>query len=115
MSVAAIIVAAGEGRRFGGSVPKTYLPLAGRPMILRTLERCFAARSIDDIIVVVGDSELSRCEELIRRDAAFQNRSNIASRDSAAAPVCSSGCETMADVVLRRRGADPCLRRGQCR
>jgi 2-C-methyl-D-erythritol 4-phosphate cytidylyltransferase len=75
MSVAAIIVAAGEGRRFGGSVPKTYLPLAGRPMIMRTLERCFAARSIGDIIVVVGDSELSRCEELIRSDAAFQNRS----------------------------------------
>jgi 2-C-methyl-D-erythritol 4-phosphate cytidylyltransferase len=41
MHVTAIIVAAGAGRRIGGPSTKTYLPVAGRPLILRTLDRIF--------------------------------------------------------------------------
>ena len=34
--------AAGRGTRVGGGLPKQYLPLAGRPLILHTLERLAA-------------------------------------------------------------------------
>lgn len=37
--VALILPMAGRGTRFGGPTPKPYLPLAGRPVFLRTLER----------------------------------------------------------------------------
>src|SRR5690242_12504060 len=71
MSVAAIIVAAGEGRRLPGALPKPYLPIAGRPMILRTLDRCLAAKTIHHVIVVVAEAEFARCEQLLRSDPAL--------------------------------------------
>ena len=36
--VAAIIPAAGEGRRMGGTVPKQFLQIGGREILARTLE-----------------------------------------------------------------------------
>lgn len=37
--VAMLLLAAGRGTRFGGPVPKAYLPLCGRPVLLRSAER----------------------------------------------------------------------------
>lgn len=34
-----IIVAGGKGLRMGGSIPKQFLPVAGRPILMRTIER----------------------------------------------------------------------------
>ena len=39
MKKAVIIVAAGSGSRMGGEMPKQYLQLQGRPLIVHTLER----------------------------------------------------------------------------
>jgi 2-C-methyl-D-erythritol 4-phosphate cytidylyltransferase len=39
MKRAVILVAAGSGSRMGGHVPKQYLELAGKPLIIHTLER----------------------------------------------------------------------------
>ena len=39
MKKAVIIVAAGSGSRMGGEMPKQYLQLLGRPLIVHTLER----------------------------------------------------------------------------
>ena len=39
MKRAVIIVAAGSGSRMGGQIPKQYLKLAGKPLILHTLEK----------------------------------------------------------------------------
>lgn len=36
---AVIIVAGGKGRRMGGDVPKQFLPLEGRPVLMRTIDR----------------------------------------------------------------------------
>lgn len=36
---AAIIVAGGKGRRMEGDVPKQFLPLEGRPVLMRTIDR----------------------------------------------------------------------------
>ncbi len=36
-TTAALVVGAGEGRRFGSEVPKQYLPLAGEPVMRRSL------------------------------------------------------------------------------
>jgi 2-C-methyl-D-erythritol 4-phosphate cytidylyltransferase len=41
MKVTAINVAAGEGQRKGGAISKTIIPVAGRPLVLRTHERFF--------------------------------------------------------------------------
>lgn len=47
----AIILAGGTGSRMQQSVPKQFLALAGKPMILHTLERLERIDEIDEIIV----------------------------------------------------------------
>lgn len=50
--VSAILLAGGSGSRMQQSVPKQFLPLAGRPMILHTLERFEKIKEIDEVVVV---------------------------------------------------------------
>jgi len=49
-----VVPAAGRGARFGGSIPKQYLPLAGKPLILHTLERLAAHPRITGLMVVLA-------------------------------------------------------------
>jgi 2-C-methyl-D-erythritol 4-phosphate cytidylyltransferase len=73
--VTALIVGAGEGRRLGGDVPKAYIAIGGRPMVLRTLDRFFSAQTIEQLILVVAARDLTRCEAMLRADAALSRRS----------------------------------------
>lgn len=41
MNKAALLVAGGKGMRMGTSLPKQYLPLGGKPVLMHTLERFF--------------------------------------------------------------------------
>ncbi|HEX7916656.1 2-C-methyl-D-erythritol 4-phosphate cytidylyltransferase, partial [Rudaea sp.] len=52
-----VVPAAGSGTRFGGGVPKQYLPLAGKPLLLHTLERLAAHPRIAGLMIalVAGD------------------------------------------------------------
>jgi 2-C-methyl-D-erythritol 4-phosphate cytidylyltransferase len=75
MHVTAIIVAAGEGRRMGGAISKSFLPIAGRPLVLRTLDRFFSTRKIEKVIVVVANQELRQSQELIESDPNLSHRS----------------------------------------
>ncbi len=52
--VAAIVVAAGQGTRFGSDIPKQFLLLQNRPIIVHTLERLQSAAAISQIVVVVA-------------------------------------------------------------
>ncbi len=38
---AVVIVAGGSGRRMGGAIPKQYLDLNGKPIIIHTLEQFY--------------------------------------------------------------------------
>ncbi len=52
--IAALVVAGGRGERAGGSLPKQYQPLAGRPMLRRTLEALVTDPRIGVVQVVIG-------------------------------------------------------------
>jgi 2-C-methyl-D-erythritol 4-phosphate cytidylyltransferase/2-C-methyl-D-erythritol 2,4-cyclodiphosphate synthase len=49
-----LIVAAGTGARFGGDVPKQFLPLAGVPMLRRTVNVFASHPAVRNIQVVIG-------------------------------------------------------------
>ena len=52
-----IIVAGGKGLRMGGDIPKQFLPIGGRPVLMRTLER-FREYSADlQIILVLPEAQ----------------------------------------------------------
>lgn len=51
-----VIVAGGKGTRMGADVPKQFLPIGGRPVLMRTMER-FHAFDADIRLVVVLPAE----------------------------------------------------------
>ena len=68
-AVAAVIVAAGEGRRLGAAEPKALVPLAGRPLLLHCLERLAGVPGLVEQVVVAPPGWKGRFEE--RFAAAF--------------------------------------------
>ncbi len=58
MSVVALLLAAGRGRRMGRGVPMAFVPLAGRPLVLYALEALLATPAIDRVVPVLGEGEL---------------------------------------------------------
>jgi len=57
MKTAAIIVAAGQGVRAGGIVPKQFARLAGKPMIAHSYAALSSHPAIDDVLVVIGEGQ----------------------------------------------------------
>jgi 2-C-methyl-D-erythritol 4-phosphate cytidylyltransferase len=64
MQVHAIVLAGGDGNRFGGELPKQFVRLAGDPILLRTL-RVFAAAKVDRLIVVSHPAWLAETRDLV--------------------------------------------------
>jgi 2-C-methyl-D-erythritol 4-phosphate cytidylyltransferase len=61
---AAIIVAAGSGKRMSSDTPKQYLLLEGKPILYYSL-KTFEDSNIDDIILVVGKNDVDYCRKEI--------------------------------------------------
>ena len=59
MQVSAIIVAAGSGQRLGGSVPKQFQSICGKPLIYYTLQKFEDCAPIDEVILVAAADWLS--------------------------------------------------------
>ncbi len=52
-----IIVAGGKGLRMGSDIPKQFLPIGGKPVLMRTLERFRAYSSDLQIILVLPEAQ----------------------------------------------------------
>lgn len=69
----AIVLASGSGRRFGkqprraddSDLPKQFLPLAGKPILLHSLKAFEASPLIDELLVVVQRQYLEMAKDLI--------------------------------------------------
>ncbi|HSK92421.1 MAG TPA: 2-C-methyl-D-erythritol 4-phosphate cytidylyltransferase [Candidatus Angelobacter sp.] len=66
MLICAILLAAGDGNRFGGEVPKQFLRLAGEEILLRSL-RTLAAAEIDRLVVVAHPRWQAETERLVEK------------------------------------------------
>ena len=55
--VAVLIVAAGKGERAGGTIPKQYAPLLGKPILRRTLEAFSRHPKVASIQVAIGEGQ----------------------------------------------------------
>jgi 2-C-methyl-D-erythritol 4-phosphate cytidylyltransferase/2-C-methyl-D-erythritol 2,4-cyclodiphosphate synthase len=63
VKVVAIIVAAGGGKRMGGNLPKQFLPLAGRPLLDRSLSAFTGSPRIDGIVLALPPSLSNEVKE----------------------------------------------------
>jgi 2-C-methyl-D-erythritol 4-phosphate cytidylyltransferase len=64
MKFYAVIVAGGSGKRMGAEIPKQYLELAGKPVLMHTLERFKAFDDSIEIITVLPENQLRFWAEL---------------------------------------------------
>ena len=62
-----IIVAGGKGLRMGSDIPKQFLPVGGKPVLMRTLERFRAYSSTLQIILVLPQLQQDYWKELCQK------------------------------------------------
>lgn len=61
-----IIVAGGKGLRMGGELPKQFIPVEGRPVLMRTLDAFHSCDSSIEIILVLPRDHQPYWQELCR-------------------------------------------------
>jgi 2-C-methyl-D-erythritol 4-phosphate cytidylyltransferase/2-C-methyl-D-erythritol 2,4-cyclodiphosphate synthase len=65
MAVTALIVAAGQGSRVGGSTPKQFLTISGKPVLRWAVEALRAHPSVRSVTVAVGDGQQPQAEQAL--------------------------------------------------
>jgi len=61
------ILAGGIGKRMGKEIPKQFLKLEDKPIIIHTIEKFLSSSRIDIIYIGVNKEWLNYCEDLIKR------------------------------------------------
>jgi 2-C-methyl-D-erythritol 4-phosphate cytidylyltransferase len=111
--VAAIIVAAGEGRRFRSRTPKQWVELRGRPLAFWALSVLHNEPLIDEIILVIDAEHRSRARTLVKNQ--FPKVTAIASGGKTRAASVRHGLKKVssrAEVILIHDGVRPFIEDG---
>jgi 2-C-methyl-D-erythritol 4-phosphate cytidylyltransferase len=109
--VVALIPAAGGGSRFGSPLPKQYADLAGRPLLVRAIERLQAAVTLDRTIVALARDDTLYDRVVGPRPGVEALRCGGASRAETVAnslTALAARCEDD-DWVLVHDAARPCV------
>ena len=67
MKTTAIILAGGVGKRMGAPMPKQFLEIKGKPVLVHTISNFQRNGSIDSVVVVCVPDWIDRTKELIER------------------------------------------------
>ena len=73
---AAVVLAAGSGKRMNAGVKKQYMKIAGRPVLYYSL-KAFEESFIDEIVLVVTQDEIEQVQESYVNQYGFQKISRI--------------------------------------
>ena len=66
--ISAIVVAAGEGRRFGGREPKQWAMLCGQPVVYWSILQFERHPLVDEIVLVVDATHRAKARTLIKNE-----------------------------------------------
>lgn len=105
----AIIVAGGSGTRFGSSIPKQFLPLCGRPVLMRTIEQ-FLKCADTEVVVVLPAQQRAYWHELCEQHSFTAPHSVVTGGDSRFQSVKNALLSlqlTDADIVAVHDGVRP--------
>jgi 2-C-methyl-D-erythritol 4-phosphate cytidylyltransferase len=111
--VGVVVVAAGQGSRLGGEVPKQFLPVGGIPVLLRAIRPFASHPEVARVVVVLAPAHAERPPEFLAPLAGSgltivaggRERSDSVAAGLRALP---SECE----IVLVHDGARPFVERG---
>ncbi|HEX9780417.1 MAG TPA: 2-C-methyl-D-erythritol 4-phosphate cytidylyltransferase [bacterium] len=109
--VAAIVPAAGEGRRLGGRTAKPFVRLAGRPILAHVLRALERSSGIACVIPVVRPGARAQAAALIRRERLRKTSEPVEGGPTRAASIANGFAAVPAGTewVLIHDAARPCL------
>lgn len=64
MKKSIVIVAGGKGIRFGADLPKQFLPMNGKPVLMHTIDAFYNCDNSFDIVVVIPENHFSFWDKL---------------------------------------------------
>ncbi len=108
--IAAIVLAAGEGKRMGSGIPKQYMLIKSRPLVYYAL-KAFEESAVDEVILVTGEDEIDYCKEYIVDRYHFNKVTKIVPGGWERYASVYFGLEAIedADYVLIHDGARPMI------
>jgi 2-C-methyl-D-erythritol 4-phosphate cytidylyltransferase len=115
MTVAALIVAAGQGVRMGSAQRKQYLLLSGRPILSHTIERFADCPQIDHIMVAVPAEEIDYCRRQIITGLRVKKEIRLVPGGARRQDSVRNGLEALGtdpQIVLIHDGVRPLVRPG---
>ena len=59
-----VVVAGGKGSRMQSDIPKQFLHLAGKPLLMHTLSQCAAVVGVEKLVLVLPESHMDYWQEL---------------------------------------------------
>lgn len=72
-----VILAGGTGVRMGGNIPKQFIDLCGKPILLRTIEKMLSVKDFDSVYVAVHVDYIDHLKELLNKFDMIDNRIHI--------------------------------------
>ncbi len=63
--ISAIITAAGKGERMNPPIKKQFMPLAGKPIIVHTVEKFLKAEIFDKVIITISSEDRKLAEKIL--------------------------------------------------
>ena len=109
MYVSAVISAGGAGRRMGGDIPKQFIDVAGKPLLLHTLQKFEDHKSIDEIVVVSPYEYIDTTGEMIKKQG-IKKVSKIVPGGAERMDSVAAGLNAVsdnADIILIHDGVRP--------
>ena len=102
-----ILLAGGTGSRMNNPVPKQYMLLAGKPVIMHTLERIDTIAEIDEIIIVCSDKFVEQIKITLQQYNIRKQAKFALSGDTRQASVKSGLLFASNDQVIIHEAARP--------
>ena len=106
LTISAVIVAGGRGRRFGGERPKQLASLAGRPVLVHTLA-AFERSQAAEVIVVLPEDWREEIEREAVRPYGFRKARIVNGGDTRTASTRLGFAASSGDLVLIHDGVRP--------
>ena len=96
---AAVVLAAGSGKRMNAGVKKQYMEIAGRPVLYYSL-KAFEESFIDEIVLVVSQDEIEQVQESYVNQYGFQKISRIVSGGKNGITQLPADCRLYIRIVI---------------
>ena len=104
----AVVLAAGSGKRMGGSTKKQYLLMGGKPVLYYSL-KAFEDSFVDEIVLVTGAEDIAYCQQEIVEKYGFTKVSRVTEggKERYHSVACGLAALSACDYIFIHDGARP--------